>query len=210
MAASSRRLRALLLGSAALGFTATVALAQRASAAQPDSRPVAPTLIAYGGIHHPTGELFPSSTGTPGVRTGNALQLGGRLEIPLARRAGVQVDLGLTRPPLRYREEDDVPTGRANLWTMTARLAYHVLPIAGPITMALSGGAGLVQFEPESIYDMGESWPVAVVGMTAGARVTRRWTVVMVVDNYLYRAQSGSLRARQHDVRAGLGLRFPL
>lgn len=203
-------LRSLLLGVATGCITAGGAFAQRAPDERAGPRRDPPTLVAYAGIHHSTGELFPSSTGAPGVRMGNALLVGGRLEVFLARRAALHADLSHAGPPLRYREEDGLTEGKANLWTMTARIAYHLLPPAGPVTMAISGGAGLLQFVPESVHDLGETWPMAVVGVMAGARVTRRWTLVLLVENALYRARSGTLRADQQDLRAGVGLRLPL
>lgn len=203
-------LRSLLLALATAGLTPCLASAQRDPDARADGRRAPSTLVAYAGIHHPTGELFPSSTGTPGVRTGNALLIGGRVEMFLARRAAIQVDFSHARPPLRYREEDGFLEGRANMWTMTARLAYHLLPPAGPVTMAVVGGAGLLQFDPEALYDNGETWETVVGGIIAGVRVSPRWTVVMLVENYLYRARSGRLRAGQHDLRAGVGMRLPL
>lgn len=203
-------LRALQLGLATACVTAGLASAQRDPDERAGGRRDPPTLAVYGGLHHPTGELFPSSTGTPGVSTGNALVIGGRVEVFLARRAAIQVDFSHARPRLRYREEDGVLEGRANMWTMTARLAYHLLPPAGPVTLAVVGGAGLLQFDPEALYDNGETWETVVGGIMAGARVSPRWTVVMLVESYLYSARSGRLRAGQHDLRAGVGLRLPL
>lgn len=169
-----------------------------------------PTVMPYVGIHHPTRELFPHPTGAPGVRSGDALLIGGRLEVPLSRRAALQADVSHAKPPLRYREEDDIPEGRANFWAVSGRVAYYLLPATGPVMAAVSGGGGLLHFVPESIYDAGETWPTVVAGVMAGIRATQRWTVVLTGEGQFYRARSGTLRADQADLRASLGLRLPL
>lgn len=189
----------------------------------PPRRAGVPSLTPYAGLHHAFGTLLTDRDPEGGWRVHPGLVLGARLEVPVAARAAVQVDVGYATPPIHgfgVGYPDFEADGR--FVSYTARLSMALtpqprlgLPRAGAgagrtgpaVGITAHAGAGVMQHWVASPQARYSTWPALVAGSTLRFAVGRL-PLFLTGELYLYQARfSGETetRALQQDLRITLG-----
>lgn len=176
-----------------------------------------PSLTPYVGFHHALGTLLTEEESGEGRRAKTGLLLGGRLEFPLGRRTGVQIDVGYATPKIEAFGSG-APTSELDgrFLSLTARVARHLTAPPGPmargIGVSVHAGGGLMQHWISAPRPIRSTWPSGVAGLTLRLPRTLGLTPFLLGEVHVYSAKfEGGVtrRALQQDLRVSVGAWLP-
>jgi hypothetical protein len=168
-------------------------------------------------VHQALGTLLTEPDGAGGWDARTGLLFGARLEFPVARRTGIQADVGYGTPAIRgFGAAFEGFEAEGRFLSFTARVSRLLtatpLPNTRRVGVSVHAGGGVMQHWVASPRPTTSSWPTAVAGLTVRLPVTRRFTAFLTGDLYVYRASFEDelvRRAVQQDLRISLGAWLP-